>query len=139
MSVWLAYQASLDELVDAVWAEPVELHPWTIDTGGGGYISKGNADAARGVIRTEGVFMRPGARASGEAGVANNGLGDIKVVQQAVWISMEEQKMIVSWREWRQHDRIFMPERNEWYEIDYVLPSATKRPNVYLTVLQPGD
>src|SRR5262252_3524755 len=105
LSPWHTLQLRLDAYVDNVWSEPVELHPWT----GASYAEGGGPDPARAVIKTRGVFMRPGASNTGEA-AGQGRMIDSKIVTSDVWISIEEVKMIVPWQEWRQGDRIYMPE-----------------------------
>jgi len=134
LSPWHALQQRLDFFVDNQWSEPVELHPWM----GASYAGTGGPDPNRQVVKTRAVFMRPGAASTGEGA----GIGrqiDSKIVTSDVWISIEEAKMIIRWEDWRQGDRIYMPEGGDWYEITYIQLSATGRPQIHMTYLQPGD
>jgi len=129
MSNWRTYQHDMDDAVDDVFAEPVELHPWQAPSR---YTETGGPDPDREVVTTTGVYVKPGASVSGESGSAGYG----REVQQDTWVSIVDHKLEVSLLDWRKADRVYFPERNEWYEITFPGPSATGRPQFYLVRLQ---
>lgn len=130
MSIWKALETRMDKLVDRQFAEPVELHPWRK----GSYSSGGEADDTRAVIKTQGIYVMPGAAISGEGGTQGAGL-NTRVVTQDVWLSIIED-YTGNLADWKMHDRVYFPERGEWFEIAYTDPSATNRPNIHLLRLQ---
>src|SRR5262245_1598202 len=125
---WRALAARLDAYVDGTWAEPVELHPMVpgdIDT-------NPQPDPARRIVKTLGVFMKPGASIIGEGGLASAYGGNLHTIAQEAWVSIADERLVIDLLAWKQHDRVYFPDRDEWYEIAWTDPSATMRSNIHL-------
>lgn len=123
-------QARLDGIIDLRWGEPVELHPWTQ----GQYTTEGVPDPSRPVIKTTGVYAMNTSRTVALA-MAMGGPNTAKMVEADVWASIQLTN-IGSLANWKANDRVYWPQRNEWYSINYVAPSATGRPKIYLIRIQ---
>jgi len=132
---WRNVAAQLDLYVDTIWAEPTELHPMIP----GDIDSNPGPDPARSIIKTQAVFMKPGADIVGEAGAARAYGGNVHQIVQDTWISICDAKLVVDLTQWRQHDRVFFPWRDEWWEIAWISPSATMRPDIHLLRVQAAD
>jgi hypothetical protein len=131
MSQWRVYEQIVDNAVDMFWGEPVELHPMQA----GGVAGDIQPDPSRPIIKATAVFERPGARIVGEGGDAYARSG-AKQVSQEVWISIQDSQIGGNIFAWQQHDRIYLPERDQWFEINYINPSATGRPDMHLLIVQ---
>lgn len=130
-SMWRRLERMVDSRADRVWGEPVELHPYKP----GDAINEASPDASRGVVYTRGVFMMPGSATTGEgAGAGSSGV-DMKTVTNQMWVSITERNL-PNLHTWTPEDRVYLPERDDWYQFSYIQPSATGRPNIYLTRLQ---
>ncbi len=129
---WRALERMVDDMVDDQWAEDVELHPMA----GADVDSEANPDATRQVVKTVGILVMPGAAALGEGGTVGSGL-TTKTIQNDVWVSFAEHRLKgVPLYTWREDDRVYFPDRDEWYKILYPTPSVTARPQIYLARLQ---
>lgn len=133
MSIWKALERKMDAIVDQQFAEPVEIHPWK-KASTGGYSNPGAPDPDRPVLNITGIYVNPGASITGEGGTQGANL-NVRMVTQDVWLSVIEDyigdvKLI------KPPDRVFFPERGEWFEVAYSDPSATNRPNIHLIRLQ---
>lgn len=126
-------QQLMDQLVDAWWAEPVEFHPWTR----GDATSEGGPDPDRPVLIDFGAYVRPGARITGEGGTQGAQLST-QIVQQDVWCSITGDK-VGDPSVYGKGDRVYWPERDEWFEVSYIQQSATNRPDFHLIRLQPSS
>jgi len=135
VSWWVQQQRFLDNLVDQFWGEPVELHPMTPGTVG----TDPAADSARPIMHATAVMMQPGAEIVGEAGRAYAyGGSNLRTIEQDVWVSIQDlQSGDIT--QWKPHDRVFWPDRGEWYEIAWINPSATHRADVHLIRVQDAD
>lgn len=130
LSRWRGFEQTLDRIVDRYWDEPVEIHPWT----GGDYSGGGQPDTTRPVLKTRAVYESPTPRVLDMARAFGGG-GGTQLLQQEVWISMQEDRL-GDVRTYKKDDRVFLPERNMWFLINYVGPSATRRPTLSLSRLQ---
>jgi hypothetical protein len=82
-----------------------------------------------------GVFTSPGSRLVGEmAGEAMT-----QMVENECWLSVEQTVLGDDLSYWQSNDRVFMPDRDEWYTINYIGPSSTFRPLIHLSRLQEVD
>jgi len=108
------------------------MTPGDIDTNPG-------PDPSRAIVKTFAVFMKPGASITGEGGAARAYGGNIQQVTQDTWISICDARLIVDLLAWKQHDRVYLPDRGEWYEINWINPSATARPDIHLIRVQTAD
>lgn len=127
MNSWDALRQRLDKIEDLRWGEPVELYPWVE----AGLEGTGQPDTTRKVLKTTGVYVTAGASLVGEGGIAA-GLGrNLQQVEMDVWLSINED-VLGDINSWQAHDRVYFPERDQWFEILYVAPSATHRPNIHL-------
>lgn len=124
---WRDLQRQVDRMVDDRWSEPVEFHPWLSARVTG----TGQADPARKVVKTRGIPVTPGSQVVGESGAG----GATKQVESEEWVSIQKDYLPDYLK---QHDRVYLPDRDEWYEINYIPPSATYRPNVHLIRLDLG-
>src|SRR5262252_9502940 len=131
MSLWRSFEQQIDAMVDQYWGEPVELHPMIP----GSVTGDPTADPARPVINTTCVFMRPGAKVVGEGGDSYSRNGAQQVASEC-WISIQDARLGGNIFAWKQHDRIYLPERDQWFEINYISPSATGRPDIHLLIVQ---
>ena len=130
---WRPLERLVDDMVDAQWGEEVEFHPW----GGSGIEQGGGPDPEREVIHTIGILVMPGAATTGEG--ASDGGGEAPAML-ATWLSISQHNLKGSkLHEWKQEDRVYFPDRNEWYMVDHPLPSVTGRPNIYLHRVQIGS
>lgn len=132
MSIWKALELKMDKIVDRQFGEPVEFHPWKKGT----YSSKGVPDPDRAVIKTTGMYVNPGAAITGEGGTQGANL-NFRLVMQDCWISIIDD--YVNSKAWVRGDRVYLPERGEWWEITYADPSPTNRPNIHLVRIQDID
>lgn len=122
----------MDVAVDEMFAEPVELHPWL--NSDGRYSTSGMADSSRSVLKTMAIYVTPGAAATGERALVGGGISH--TLEQDVWISIQ-QELLGDLSAWQAGDRVYWPERGEYYELLYPpIPHATLRPNVHLTRLE---
>lgn len=127
-SPWKDYRLDLDSIVDGFWAEPIEIHPMIA----GDVSDDATADPSRPIMRGVAVYMRPGAAITGEGGTQGAML-TTQIVQSDVWASITIEQVGGGYIPvYNKDDRIFWPERNEWYAISYVVPSATGRPNIHM-------
>lgn len=139
MSVpWRSYEQQMDAVVDQVWSEPVELHPYLVDP----MTSQPTADSERSVIKTRGVMIRHGAAVTGEGAVMGGSINTRQVTSD-VWLSISSASLFGTIADWKQGDRVYFPDRDAngeaaWYEINWPAPSATARWDIHLTVLEPG-
>jgi hypothetical protein len=131
-NAWMKIQQWMDNIVHARLGEPVEFHPWA---SGEGYGSEGQPDPNRPVLVTWGILDMPGPQVigMGQAFGANT-----RILEQDVWLSIQEVN-IGSLANYVTYDRVYFPDRDLWFEINYPAPSATRRPRYYLTRLQPGS
>lgn len=129
---WRALERLVDDIVDDQWGEPVEMHPMLR----GDIDSEAESDPGRQVVYTTGILVMPGARAMGESGTVASGMAT-RVVQNDVWLSISEHNLQRSkLHEWKEEDRVFFPDRQEWYSVLYPTPSVTARPQIYLARVQ---
>lgn len=132
MSFWRGLEIMMDNMVDNYWAEPVQIIPW----GPIGIDDDGAPDPARKAVNTRGVLVMPGAAATGEAGTMATGMvsGQLDLT---TWLSITDFNLKTLKLSDLQHgDRIYFPERDEWYAMDRPIPSKTGRPQIYLQRLQ---
>lgn len=130
VQAWINYQRMMDEAVDGLFAEPVELHPWTGDS----YETGGVADTTRDVVTTTAIFVSPGAATTGEGGTGTPG----GVLSGDVWISIDQRKL-GDLSNWRAGDRVYLPDRGSWWEMNAPpLAHATFRPNIHLIRIAGG-
>jgi hypothetical protein len=137
MSIWRDAERRLDAIVDGQFGEPVVFYPWTTDSSSG-VTDSGGLDTSRSVVKCTAIYVRTGATIIGESGMAHAFGGSTPLLAQDVWVSVSEQQLgdpLV----WKEYDRVFFPERNEWYGIAYPAPSATGRPDFHLVRIQAGD
>jgi hypothetical protein len=134
MTNWRALAAQLDRMVDEQWAETVELHPMLE----GGVSTDQSPDPARAIITAQAVLMSPGASVTGEAGTAHGYGGDMRQLEREVWICISEAE-VGDIKNWRKGDRVYWPHYDEWYEINWVGPSTTMRPEIHLLRVQDVD
>jgi hypothetical protein len=132
---WRALQLRLDNLVDGRWADPIILIPWV--KGSGVYLAgEEGPDPARQMRVTEGALMTPGAKLVGESGRATGGSGggfNTQVLEAEVWLSITVENLGSNWKTyWRSYDRVYAPHYGELFNISYMEPSATYRPNIHL-------
>lgn len=132
-SIWQNQERRVDAAVDRQFAEPVELWPWVKPQ----YTGEGGPDPARQHLRTYGIFVMPGATATGEGGTVGAGL-TTRVVTNDVWFSITEDK-IIDYSYWKEGDRVYLPDRDEWFALTFITPSATGRPNLNLVRIQKVD
>jgi hypothetical protein len=126
-SSWWELERVCDSIVDDVWAEPVELYPWKL----GGVEDNPTPDPTRAVLKTRGVFMLPD-----ETGIGAGG-GMTSPLTGVTWVSLSIDSFKASeLDDWVEGDRVFFPDRQEWYVVDHQSPSATGRPNIYLARLE---
>lgn len=131
---WRQNQRFMDAHIDLTWGEPFEIHPWVTE----GYTGAGAPDAARTVLKGPkviGVYMTPGSRVVGETA---DSVGQKQVVNEC-WVSVQQDVLGGDLGYYGEGDRVYFPDRDEWYEILYVAPSATFRPNIMLTRVQEVD
>jgi hypothetical protein len=132
MVVWRGFERLCDRIVDRYFGEPVEMHPWTEATAA----TEGGPDPTREVIYITGILVMPGAAAVGEGGSVSVGMST-RVVAQDVWLSVQEDQLAKAKLEtWREDDRVYFPDRDQWYEVAYPTPSVTARPQIELTRMQ---
>jgi hypothetical protein len=135
MSIWRNFERQVDAAVDAYFAEPIELHPMmgAEDTSVGGP----QVDPSRAVLYCIGVYVMPGAAATGEAGTIAIGRSNVggPVLTAAEWVSITEDQL-GNPANWQPNDRVYLPERGTWHNINSITPSATGRFNVNLTRVQ---
>lgn len=124
MRQFVADIEDMDAVIDEVWAEPIELHPWTKSD-----IENAGADTTRAVIKTEAVRMGYGPNVIAQAAA---GGGNAQTIAAEVWISVRQEALIIPLEEWRQGDRIYFPDRDLWMEISWPAPSGTYRPEFHL-------
>ena len=125
---WVALEQRVDDLVDITFAEPVELHPWTDE----GYSGDGGPDTSRKPVFTNGAYVTSGSKVVGEA-ASGSAIG-AAILEMEVWLSIQA-TLLGPITYWKAQDRVYWPDRNEWYSINYIPPSATYRYNVHLTRL----
>lgn len=126
---WFAIAQRMDTIVDNRFGEPVELHPWTAENFGSG----GGPDPARAVLAGPdvlGVYVTQGSKVIGEGSLGGAG-GNTQLLEQEVWLSIQA-GVLGDPAFWKSDDRVYFPDRNEWYQISYIPPSATYRYNVHL-------
>lgn len=138
MTIWRSYEQQLDSVVDRIWAEPVELHPYLVDP----TTSQPTADSTRNIIKTVGLMVRHGAAAMGEGAIMGGNI-NARQVSSDVWLSISTANLQGTIADWHVGDRLYWPERDlfgeaAWYEISWMAPSATARWDIHLTVLEPG-
>ena len=133
MSIWKSLELKMDKIVDRQFAEPVEFHPYTKAS----YSDPGSPDPARSILKTTGIYVNPGAAITGEGGTQGANL-NFRLVMQDCWISIIGD-YTSSVYNWVRGDRVYLPERGEWWEITYIDLSPTNRPNIHLVRLQIAD
>jgi hypothetical protein len=132
MVFWRGIERLCDDLVDDYWAEPVEIHPW----GPVGIDDDGTADPARPAVVTRGILVMPGAAATGEAGSQATGMNS-GPLDLTTWVSLTEYNLkTLKASDLQQGDRVYFPDRDEWYMIDHPIPSKTGRPQIYMSRIQ---
>src|SRR5437868_1433376 len=125
---WFALAARVDKINDDWFSEPVELHPWTT----GGVQSGGGPDPNRSVLVTNGMYMKlRGSLVSFGQAMG----GNARTLSQETWLSIAIDNLGGSIDLWKTNDRVYFPDRGEWWLINYIEPSDTYRPNVHLTRL----
>jgi hypothetical protein len=89
------------------------------------------------VLYCIGVYVMPGAAATGEAGTIAIGRSNVggPVLTAAEWVSITEDQL-GNPANWQPNDRVYLPERGTWHNINSITPSATGRFNVNLTRVQ---
>ena len=65
-------------------------------------------------------------------------LTSTRIVTQDVWLSITLDKL-GGLNLWRTDDKVFFPERKQWYSISWIDQSATDRPNIHLTRIQDAN
>jgi hypothetical protein len=129
-SGWRSLERVMDAIVDDTFGEPVELHPW----GWRGVEDNPERDPDRPILKTTGILVAPGAAVTGESGT---GGGMASPLTGGTWLSLTEEALkTTKLEDWREDDRVFFPDRGEWYKIDHQVPSVTARPNIYLVRLE---
>jgi len=132
MVFWRGPQVMMDDLVDDFFAEPMRLVPW----GPVGIDDDGAPDPARPELLTRAALVMPGAAASGEAGSGAQGM-TATYLDTTTWFSITEYNLLpYKLSDLQQGDRVYFPDRNEWYMIDHPMPSKTGRPQVYVSRIQ---
>lgn len=129
-NAWSGLQQWCDAIVDARFAEGVLMIPWA-DPFGIYVDGEQGPDLTRKIIDTFAVFVSPGASLIGESGRATGGGFDTKLLEDECWISIVKDN-IGSLHNWRAGDRVYLKDRNQWYNISYFAPEATRRPNFHL-------
>ena len=120
-------------MIDGFWAELFEIHPWITE----GYTGRGSPDTTRTMLKgpnVVGVLEGPGTRMVGETADAPS----TQQIENEVWLSVD-QTIIGDPTYWATGDRVFLPDRGEWFEILYIGPSTTFRPFIHLTRVQKVD
>jgi hypothetical protein len=131
---WRALERLVDDIVDEQWGEPVELHPFTLPDVEG----ESKPDPTRSIVITTGILVMPGAAATGEAGAQSTGLASTPA-QMDTWLSISTHNLRgAALHTWIEGDRVYFPDRDEWYTIDHPMPSVTARPQIYLARIQKG-
>lgn len=137
---WTQLASEVDAIVDEYFSEPVELHPWL--GAHSALVSETGPDPSRKVIFTEGIYVCPGARATGEAGTVAAGLAT-RVVSSDEWLSITLENLGGDPSVWLEGDRVFWPlckaGQDPWHTISFVTPSATNRFNINLIRLKLGS
>lgn len=134
--LWWALQRNMDQIVDRQFSERVVFYPWS---GGQNVADDSAPDPTRAVLKTEAVYVTPGARGLGEAGTMASGLAS-NIQSSREWLSIMSDKLGDA-SLWRSYDRVFLPDQSpnqQWHSIEKIEPSATKRYYVYLIRLQEG-
>lgn len=134
---WRNFQRRVDVYVNRAFSERIELHPML-----GGEFATGSAqpDPARAVLYCRGVYVMPGSRTTGEAGSVATGLArsEGNVLTSMEWVSITEDQLGDP-GSWQAYDRVYLPERGTWHQINSVTPSTTGRFNIQLTRVQEGS
>jgi hypothetical protein len=131
MVFWRGPQVMMDSIVDDFWAEPVQIVPW----GPVGIDDDGAPDPDRPALATIGVLVMPGAAATGEAGTGGQGIA--KPLDASTWVSITEYNLLpMKLSDLQQGDRVYFPDREEWYMVDHPMPSKTGRPQIYMSRIQ---
>lgn len=126
---WTALEQQVDFIVDGRFSEPVILIPWIAGTKV--YtVNEQGPDPTRKIVKTNGIYVTAGAGLVGESGSAH-AQGTTKQVEQKVWVSITTVN-IGDVTDWVAGDRVYFPNRDRFYNVDYVEDSATLRPNIYL-------
>jgi len=87
-------------------------------------------------LDTRAALVMPGAAASGEAGSGAQGM-TATYLDTTTWFSITEYNLLpYKLSDLQQGDRVYFPDRNEWYMIDHPMPSKTGRPQVYVSRIQ---
>jgi hypothetical protein len=132
MVVWRTYERMMDRIVDRYFGEPVEMYPWKT----GGISDEGGPDPTREQINITGILVMPGAAAIGESGTVNSGLST-RVVANDVWLSVQEDQIVkAKLATWKEGDRVYFPDRDQWFTVLYPTPSVTARPQIELARMQ---
>jgi len=138
MSVWRQFQRRADAFVDSIYSEPIELHPMQDADEATGSVEP---DPDRAVLYCIGVYVMPGARATGESGTIASGLArnEANVLTSSEWVSITEDQ-IGDPSKWgpatSRADRVYLPERGTWHTINSITPATTGRFNINLTRVQ---
>jgi hypothetical protein len=112
----------LDARVDQVFGEPILLKP--MKTAGGGYRESMPDDSRQEVIGV-GIYDQ------GRGAVEPTGQGMVHR-QATTDTTLSLRFEIVDRAQLRKGDRVFFPERQEWYEVTYISPDPGGRPDVHL-------
>ena len=132
MVVWRGFERMMDRIVDGYFGEPVEMHPMLPAT----VATEGEPDPSRPVISITGILVMPGAAATGEGGTVGSGMAS-RVVSNDTWLSVQEDQLAQAKLEtWVEGDRVYFPDRNQWYTVLYPTPSVTARPQINLARMQ---
>jgi hypothetical protein len=126
---WTIFQRRADSIIDNWLGERVELHPWTNE----GFGSEGGPDPNRAVLAGPdiiGCYVTAGSGIVGELSTGAAG-ASTKLLELDVWLSIQS-IIIGPLTNWKADDRVYFPDRDEWFLISYPGPSATFRPNIHL-------
>lgn len=132
VSPWKSLEQWTDRVVDEQFGEPVVLYPMM----GGDTATEPSLDPSREIITTTGIYVRPGAALTGEAGFP--AMSSAPMEEADVWLSIVSD-VVGDPPIFGKDDRVYFPDRGEWLAISFVDPSATGRPNIHLLRLNPNS
>jgi hypothetical protein len=124
---WYGLLTRTDSMVDVRFGEPIEFHPWS----GATVSSPGVPDPNRPVLITVGIYVTAGANAIGEISSGAAG-GSQTQLEQDVWASVQSINLGNYATTWKANDRVYFPDRNEWFQVNFIPPSGTLRPDIKL-------
>jgi hypothetical protein len=134
MVAWRELERQVDQIVDGRFGDPVLMIPW-VKEAKVFLVGEDGPDPARNPQLTTGIIVTPGAHLVGEGGRATGGSGggfNTRVLEAEVWLSVTLDNIGGDYAQWQPGDRVFMPNTMEMFEISYIEPSATFRPNIHL-------